>query len=222
MAMGSVPGPDLTAQRQRMVESQLRGRGIRHPGVLEVMGRIPRELFLPPEDRARAYVDGPQAIGHGATISQPFIVALMTEAVDPGPEDRVLEIGTGSGYQTAILAELSAEVFTVEFHPELSERARGVLGELDCANITFRAGDGRSGWREAAPFDCVLVTAAPARIPAALLDQLGPGGRLVAPVGVHEQKLMLHRREPTEVTSRLLTYVRFVPLLGEEGPDERT
>ena len=216
MASGTERTSDLIAQRGRMVEVQLRRRGIRNPRVLEAMTCVPRERFVPPEDRARAYEDGPQAIGHGATISQPYIVALMTEALDPYPGDRVLEIGTGSGYQTAILAELASEVFTIEIHGPLSLRARGVLGSLGYENVTFRSGDGRGGWTEAAPFDRVLVTAAPARVPDALLEQLGPDGRLVLPVGVHEQELMLLCRDASGFTRKALTHVRFVPLLGDE------
>jgi protein-L-isoaspartate(D-aspartate) O-methyltransferase len=206
---------DLASPRARMVEAQIRRRGIRDPRVLEAISRIPREAFLPPEDRERAYDDAPQPIGHGATISQPYIVALMTEAASPGPGDRVLEVGTGSGYQTAVLAELAFEVFTVELVSALASRAATTLRELGYENVEFRTGDGRRGWPEAAPFDAIVVTAAPERIPPALLGQIGERGRLVAPIGISEQDLVLWRRTPLGLRCETLTAVRFVPLLGE-------
>jgi protein-L-isoaspartate(D-aspartate) O-methyltransferase len=204
--------------RRLMVEHQLRGRGIAHSGVLEVMGRLPREQFVPPEERASAYEDRPLHIGHGATISQPYIVALMTEALDPRRDDRVLEIGTGSGYQTAILAELAGAVFTIEILADLAERAGLLLAALGYANVRSRTGDGRRGWPEEAPFDGILLTAAPVRLPPGLLGHLADGGRLVAPVGMLDQRLVLWRRGVGGLRRTDLTHVRFVPLVGEEEP----
>jgi protein-L-isoaspartate(D-aspartate) O-methyltransferase len=198
-----------------MVRRQLASRGIRSRRVLEVMGRIPRECFMPASERARAYDDTPLPIGFGATISQPYIVALMTEALDPQPGERILEVGTGSGYQTAILAELSDQVHTLEIVPELSAQARATLHELGYDWLHFQVCDGRKGWPDAAPFDGIVVTAAPEEIPPALLEQLGPAGRLVSPVGCTHQELVLLRRTAAGLERRALTAVRFVPLLGD-------
>jgi protein-L-isoaspartate(D-aspartate) O-methyltransferase len=183
--------------------------------VLEAMRRVPRHLFLEPELRARAYDDGPLPIGEGQTISQPYVVASMTQALGLRGEERVLEVGTGCGYQTAVLAELAREVHSVEIVPALAARAREVLARLGYSGVRFRSGDGRLGWPEAAPFDAILVAAAPARIPPALLAQLAPGGRLVLPVGGADQSLVLVERTSAGLVQRTLYPVRFVPLTGE-------
>jgi protein-L-isoaspartate(D-aspartate) O-methyltransferase len=210
---------DATEAREQMVRSQIEGRGIRNHRVLAAMSRIPRERFVLPEDRRRAYDDSPQPIGHGATISQPYIVALMTEALDPMPGERILEVGTGSGYQSAILADLGAEVYTVEIIRALSERAAGLLADLGYP-ARCRVGNGRQGWPEAAPFDGILVTAAPDDVPGTLVEQLRPGGRLVLPVGRFSQELVLIRRTPSVLQRKYLTAVRFVPLVGEVPHDD--
>src|SRR5512138_2351148 len=196
-------------------------QGIRDPRVLAAFGRVPRSFFVP--EAAREYSDGdhPLEIGHGQTISQPYIVASMTEALRLEGRERVLEVGTGSGYQTAILCELlplSATVRTIEIVPELSWRARRTLGELGYQNVEFRVGDGSLGWPEAAPYDAILVAAAPEEVPAPLLEQLAPGGRLVIPVGPDpdHQELQLWRKLPESgaLDRKVLMNVRFVPLTG--------
>jgi len=194
--------------------------GIRDRRVLAAVERVPREAFVPPELRHVAEADAPLPIGSGQTISQPYVVAYMTAALQLGGDERVLEVGTGSGYQTAVLAGLAREVFTVEILPELAAAARERLAALDCHNVRFRVGDGGLGWPEEAPFDRILVTAAAPAVPPALLDQLAPGGRLILPVGPPhgEQRLELHRREPDgRVEAELLAEVRFVPLRGAAG-----
>jgi protein-L-isoaspartate(D-aspartate) O-methyltransferase len=200
-----------------MVDEQLLSRDIRDSRVLEVMGRVERHLFVPPGQRGNAYGDYPVPIGSDQTLSQPYIVALMTEALELRGDERVLEVGSGSGYQTAILAELAREVFTVEVLPELSERARETLARLGYRNVFFRVGDGREGWPEEAPFDGILVAAAPISVPPKLREQLSESGRLVLPVGSSwEQELELHRRDPREPTGfrvERLGAVRFVPLI---------
>lgn len=176
-------GDPLGLRREQMVKEQIEGRGIRHSALLEAIRATPRHLFVPPDIRPLAYEDHPLPIGYGATISQPYIVALMTELLTPSKKHRVLEIGTGSGYQAAILARLAAEVYTVEIVPELARSAAQTLTELGHSNVTVRQGDGYLGWPEQAPFDGIMLTAAPPEIPEALLAQLAKGGRLVAPVG---------------------------------------
>ncbi len=210
---------DFEAQRRQMVERDLEGRGVRDPRVLDAMGRVPRERFLPPGRRDQAYADRALPLSEGQTISQPYIVAAMTEALEPGPEDRVLEIGTGSGYQAAVLAEIVAEVYTVERLESLSEQARRKLEELGYDNIRYRVGDGTEGWPEEAPFEGVLVTAAAPEAPPSLLDQLSDdGGRLVVPVGTkHLQELTRVTRRGNEYASENLMGCRFVPLVGKEG-----
>ena len=203
-----------------MVRTQLAARGIRDARVLEAMGRVPRERFLPPEQAHLAYCDGAQRIGRGQTISQPYIVALMTEALHLGGSERVLEVGTGSGYQAAVLAELAGHVYTVERIPELSERARTLLcEELGYENVSFRTGDGTLGWPEEAPFDRIIVTAAAPRRPGRLLEQLGDGGEAVAPVGgAGWQRLVHYRRLPDGgLAEREFCDCVFVKLLGEDG-----
>jgi protein-L-isoaspartate(D-aspartate) O-methyltransferase len=197
---------------ERMVEDQIVWRGVTDPAVLVAMRSVRRHLFVPEDERARAYDDGPMSIGRGQTISQPYIVALMTELARLNPASRVLEIGTGCGYQTAVLAACAGEVWTIELEPELSARAARTLAALGVANVHQRVGDGALGWPEAAPFDAILVTAAPADVPPALLDQLGEGGRLVIPLGTSSQELYVFTREPTGIRRESVIAVRFVPL----------
>jgi len=198
-----------------MVRSQIEARGIRDVAVLAAMRRVPRERFVPESERAFAHSDGPLGIGFGQTISQPYIVALMTELLRPHARMRVLEIGTGSGYQTAVLAECVGEVRTVEILPDLSARATQLLGELGYTNVHFRVGDGSLGWPEHAPYDGILAAAAPASVPPALLDQLAPGGRLVLPVGAGEdQRLVRIVRTGDRYLEDTVAPVRFVPMTG--------
>jgi protein-L-isoaspartate(D-aspartate) O-methyltransferase len=207
-------------RRTAMVESQIEARGIRDPAVLAAMRRVPRHLFVPPALRDQAYRDGPLLIGSGQTISQPYIVALMTELIRPQPGMKVLEVGTGSGYQAAILAECVREVYTIEILPELGQRAAALLRELGYENVRTRIGDGFDGWPEQAPFDGIVVTAAPEEIPQPLLDQLAPGGRLVIPVGRGAQDLVLVTRTPQGLERRTVTPVRFVPMTGKAEDQE--
>lgn len=197
-----------------MVRTQLERRDIRDPAVLAAMRRVPRHLFVPVAERHAAYTDWPLSIGHGQTISQPYIVGLMTQLAAPRRGERVLEIGTGSGYQAAVLAELGAEVYTIEIVRPLGERARALLTELGYENIHARIGDGYRGWPERAPFDAILLTAAPPRIPQPLLDQLAVGGRLVAPVGRGVQDLVVVTRDENGYRRRTITPVLFVPMTG--------
>jgi len=216
--MESRPSEADLARARVLLVDELRGQGIRDERVLAALGRVPRHRFVPPHLVPHAYEDRPLPIGSGQTISQPYIVALSTEALALGPGDRVLEIGTGSGYQTAILAELAGEVHTVERLPELSAGARERLAALGYRNVHFRVGDGTLGWPEAAPFDAILVTAGAPRVPRKLLEQLGPGGRMVIPVGGRwSQELTLVRREEEGFVHERLCPCTFVPLIGEEG-----
>jgi protein-L-isoaspartate(D-aspartate) O-methyltransferase len=203
----------LAADRERMVREQIERRGIRDRGVLAAMRKVERHAFLAKHQWPSAHGDHPLPIGDDQTISQPYIVALMTEALELTGSERVLEIGTGSGYQTAILAELSSEVFTVEILPQLTSRARSTLTSLGYTNIRFRVGDGHEGWPEHAPFDAVLVAAAPKEVPRALVEQIGDNGRLVIPVGTLNQELEVHRRKKGNVSVERLASVRFVPLV---------
>jgi len=201
-----------SAAAERMVADQIVARGIDDPAVLEAMRTIRRHLFVPEGERARAYEDGPLSIGRGQTISQPYIVALMTELARLAPTSRVLEVGTGSGYQTAVLAACAREVFSVELVPELSARAGSTLAALGVDNVHLRTGDGSLGWSEEAPFDAILVTAAAADVPPALPDQLRVGARLVIPLGTTSQDLYVITREPGGFRRQSVIPVRFVPL----------
>jgi len=206
------------SERRVMVESQLKKRGIIDPRVLEVMERLPRHLFVPDEFRERAYEDHALPIGIDQTISQPYIVALMTEILQIEPDDTVLEIGTGSGYQAAVLAELAKQVYTIERYEELAERAKGILQELGYQNIEVIAGDGTLGLPEKAPFEKIIVTAGAPEIPTALIDQLKEGGRLVIPVGRRfAQTLRVVRKEGQKTIEEESIRCAFVPLVGIYG-----
>jgi len=206
----------FAAARQRMVERQLRRRGVTDSRVLAAMEGVPRHRFVPEEHRHLAYEDSALPIDANQTISQPYMVAAMTEALEPTESCRVLEVGTGSGYQTAVLAEVVAAVFTIERVPALADRARDILEELGYPNIEYRIGDGSRGWPEHAPYDGILVTAAAATVPDPLLKQLADGGRLVIPVGgPPDQDLYQIRREGTSYERRFLTRCRFVPLVED-------
>ncbi len=201
--------------RDRMVREQLQARDIKDQLVLEAMLKVPRHEFVPPEYRRSAYADGALPLKMGQTISQPYIVAYMTQALKLNGTERVLEIGTGSGYQAAILAEIAAEVYTIEILPQLQDEAVGVLNRLGYRNIQFRTGDGYMGWPEKAPFDCIIVTAAPEEVPQPLIDQLKEGGRMIIPVGVMSQDLVLIEKEKSGITRRSTMAVRFVPMTGK-------
>ena len=202
--------------RHEMVSRQIEARGVRDPRVLAAMRSVPRHLFVPEPLRTQAYGDFPLPIGEGQTISQPYIVALMTELASPEPSDRALEVGTGSGYQAAVLAHLVREVYSVEILKPLADEAAGRIRSLGYDNIALRVGDGYAGWSEKAPFDVILITAAPERVPPALLDQLASGGRMVVPVGQTGgvQSLQLIRKGPDgAVEIKDVLPVRFVPLV---------
>ena len=205
-----------TSPAEAMIERQLRGRGVRDARVLQAMRSVPREKFVPKELRNSAYDDRPLPIGYDQTISQPFIVAFMTEQLQPAKTQRVLEIGTGSGYQAAVLSGLVAEVYSIEIVRPLAERAAAVLGELGYKNVHVKAGDGYKGWPEHAPFDSIIVTAAPDHVPQPLVEQLKEGGRMVIPVGeTGAQKLYLLEKRGGQVTQTAVIPVRFVPLTRE-------
>jgi protein-L-isoaspartate(D-aspartate) O-methyltransferase len=206
---------DFAAARRRMVSEQLLapGRGITNARVLAAMGKVPRHEFVPQQWRALAYEDQPLPIGHGQTISQPFIVAFMTERLEPKPTDRVLEIGTGSGYQAAVLSGLVAEVDTIEIIEDLAKEAAANLKRLGCTNVHVRAGDGYQGWPAAAPFDSIIVTCAPENVPQPLVDQLKDGGRMIIPVGSGwDQELLVLNKRGTKLERQSLLPVRFVPM----------
>lgn len=201
-----------------MIESQVRARGVRDPRVLDAMLRIPRHLFVPAALAGEAYTDQPLSIGEEQTISQPFIVAAMTEALELAGAERVLEIGTGSGYQTAMLAHLTPEVISIEMKSTLAAAARERLARMGFVNVTVICGDGSAGYAGRAPYDAILVTAAAPAVPPPLVDQLAEGGRLVIPVGPPDQQELLRVRKSSGRTTReLLHYCRFVPLLGSHG-----
>lgn len=209
---------DTEDARRRMVTEQLVRRGISHPKVLAAMGSVPRHEFVPKDGQDEAYVDGPLPIGAGQTISQPYIVAFMTEQLAPKPGDRVLEIGTGSGYQAAVLARLVKEVYTIEIVESLGRRAMQDLFRLGFHNVHVRIGDGYAGWPEEAPFDAIIVTCAPERVPEPLTQQLKEGGRMIIPVGGRRgQELYLLEKRAGKLERRAVLPVRFVPMTGRAG-----
>ena len=208
---------EFAARRERMIASQLQPRGIVDWRVLEAMRRVPRHRFVPPREIDNAYGDYPVDIGLGQTISQPYIVAFMTEALALPVDACVLEIGTGSGYQTAVLAELAREVYSIEVVPQHAERARAILDELNYRNVHLKTSDGYSGWPEAAPFDGILVAAAPDHVPQPLIDQLRVGRRLVVPVGRWDQDLLVLTRTEEGVREEQRLPVRFVPFVRSES-----
>jgi len=201
--------------RDKMVDKQIKGRGVKDKNVLGAMRKVQRHLFVPPDMVDSAYDDNPLPIGHGQTISQPYIVALMTEMLRLKDNSKALEIGTGSGYQTAILAELAATVHTIEIVEPLVNPAQTLLKSLDYRNIFFKYGDGYEGWSEAAPFDAIIVTAAPKSVPEPLIQQLAIDGRMVIPVGDYYQDLLLLIKTERGVQEKNITAVRFVPMTGK-------
>ena len=207
---------DFAAHRQRMIEQQLKARGIKDERVIAAMAKVPREEFIPVDARANAYEDGPLPIGYDQTISQPYVVAFMTEQLRPKQDDRVLEIGSGSGYQAAILAELMAHVYTVEIVEPLGKTAEATLQRLGYKNVHIKVGDGYRGWPEEAPFDAIIVTCAPEHVPQPLVDQLKEGGRMVIPVGERfAQQLYLLEKKNGQLKESVTLPVRFVPMLRE-------
>jgi len=215
--MGGEASMDYTTARQQMVEQQLRGdqRGITNQLVLKALREVPRHEFVPTEIRHLAYEDRALPIGHEQTISQPYVVAFMTQQIDPQPAHRVLEIGTGSGYQAAILSRLVKEVYSVEIVAPLADRARADLVRLGYSNVHLRTGDGYAGWPEAAPFDTIIVTCAPEAVPPKLVEQLKEGGRMIIPVGSKgRQELYLLEKTDSEVRRTAVLPVRFVPMTG--------
>lgn len=209
----------FSRMRLKMVETQIVGRGIQDPQVLAALRKVPRHEFVPTVEKLLAYSDGPLPIGHGQTISQPYIVALMTELLHLEPEDKVFEVGTGSGYQAAILAEIAKEVYTVEILEPLYEQAEERLKKLGYRNVHLRLGDGTKGWPEASPFDKMMVTAAGLKIPDALIQQLKEGGRIVMPVGEREQVLVVGEKRKQALKVYESIPVRFVPLVEEKPHD---
>ena len=210
----SNPKGDFKAMREKMVETQIKARGVKDPRVLSAMLRVERHLFVPKDLQTSAYSDQPLPIGEGQTISQPYIVALMTELLELKGEQKVLEIGTGSGYQAAILSELAKEVYTIEIIETLATSAKKLLIELGYKNIKVKAGDGYLGWPEAAPFDAIIVTCAPDHIPKPLLEQLKEGGRLVLPVGSYAQELKKITKRSGKIETTNVIPVIFVPMTG--------
>jgi protein-L-isoaspartate(D-aspartate) O-methyltransferase len=218
----SAPRDPREAAREHMVAEQIEARGVTDRRVLAAMRKVPRHEFVPERWRGAAYEDRPLPIGQGQTISQPYIVGLMTELAAPGERSRVLEVGTGSGYQAAVLAEVAGEVYTIEIVPELARDAAATLARLGYGRVHVRQGDGWDGWPAAAPFDAIVVTAAPAEVPAALRAQLADGARLVIPVGTgSEQRLEVHTRTPRGFDVRTVLPVRFVPMTGKAADATR-
>lgn len=211
--------PNFEVARKRMVQEQIIARGISSPRLIETLAKLPRHLFVQEAMSAQAYSDGPLPIGEKQTISQPYMVALMTELLELTPNDHVLEIGTGSGYQTAVLACLVRKVYTVERIRTLATQARKVLDSLRLINVNIKVGDGTIGWQEEAPFDAILVTAGAPAIPETLAEQLAPGGRLVIPVGSENNQTLLRIRKEADgsLTHETGIACRFVPLIGQKG-----
>jgi len=207
-------GDEQRDERERMVAEQLAARGIRDERVLAAMRRVPRHRFVDPDEARHAYEDRPLPIGQGQTISQPFVVAFMSQALELSGDERVLDVGTGSGYQAAILGELAREVWSIEIVAPLAESARQRLSALGYENVHVRCGDGYLGWPEHAPFDAILVAAAPDHVPQPLVDQLALGGRMILPVGKSDQELVLLRRTQAGVVQEEVLPVRFVPMTG--------
>lgn len=213
VAQAPASSDSYATARNTMVSQQIEARGIKSPSVLDAMRRVPRHLFVPPDQVASAYDDTPLPIGQGQTISQPYIVAYMTEALRTAPEHTVLEIGTGSGYQAAVLSLLVREVYSIEIVPELAERARQTLATIDARNVQVRTGNGYLGWPERAPFSRIIVTAAPPEIPRALVDQLAVDGVMVVPVGSLFQEMTIVTKTARGVTEQRTIPVRFVPMI---------
>ena len=214
-------GDPWAGPRHDMVELQIRDRGVRQPEVLRAMESVPRHLFVPEDQRDQAYGDAPLPIGRGQTISQPYIVALMTELLELDRGDKVLEIGTGSGYHAAVLSRVAGEVYTIEIIDQLGKQAKSTLQQLGYQNVHVKVGDGYQGWPDEGPFDAIILTAAPPKIPQPLIDQLKVGGRMVVPVGSFVQDLMLLTKTAQGVEKRTVAPVRFVPMTGEvqrKGP----
>ena len=215
---GEPASPDYKKLRELMVSEQIEARGINNKKVLEAMRKVERHKFVPKEYRSRAYDDYPLPIGEGQTISQPYIVALMTEVLHPESTKKVLEIGTGSGYQAAVLAELFQNVYTVEIIDPLGKRAEKQLSEAGYKNVRVKTGDGYLGWKEHSPFDAIIVTCSPTHIPEPLKEQLAEGGRMIIPVGEHyKQELMLLTKEKGEIKKKDVIPVMFVPMFGKDG-----
>ncbi|RJP33506.1 MAG: protein-L-isoaspartate(D-aspartate) O-methyltransferase [Candidatus Omnitrophota bacterium] len=215
IAYSKIDGEALRTMRYRMVERQIEARGIKNAWVLDAMRKVERHRFVPERYVSNAYDDNPLPIGEGQTISQPYIVALMTDLLKPKKDHKILEIGTGSGYQAAILAEIVKEVYTIEIVEKLGKRTGSLLQEMEYKNIHIRIGDGYRGWPEEAPFDGVIVTAAPDHIPQPLIDQLKVGGRMVIPVGKSYQELIVVTKDENGVRKDEVIPVRFVPMTGE-------
>jgi protein-L-isoaspartate(D-aspartate) O-methyltransferase len=213
---GAADDPFAPARQRMVAELAGPGRGITNAGVLAAMGKVPRHEFVPERLRSKAYQERPLPIGHGQPISEPYVVAFMTEKIEPKPADRVLEIGTGSGYQAAVLAELTAQVYTIEIIEDLANRAAATLQRLGYTNVHARAGDGYKGWPEAGPFDAIIVTCAPEKVPQPLIDQLKDGGRMIIPVGSSsKQELVLLRKHDGKLDRQAVLPIHFVPMTGE-------
>jgi len=205
-------------ERTKMVQQQISARGVQDEKVLTAMLMVERHLFVPQEYRSEAYADYPLPVGEGQTISQPYIVAFMTEALDLGQHEKVLEIGTGSGYQAAILAEICDSVFTIEIFPSLGHSAKQLLDKLSYQNVFVRIGDGYEGWEEHAPFDAIIVTCSPSHVPVKLQDQLAEGGRMIIPVGgTYTQELILLEKKNGKLQKKNVLPVRFVPMIDDKG-----